>query len=295
MQKKYYFKGKYRWFVFAVCSLVVYTAINIYCSFYCLGVTKSNVETDKMTSPITVVQLTDIHSRIFGNENSRLVSKIEKNKPDIIVISGDIINSNDCDDKITQMEKLLSRLVRIAPVYISMGNQEKEYMKCTEVDLIKQFSKEGAIILDKEYIDVQVKGQQIRIGGIYGYCLPERYDSNDDEVKFLREFEMTDNYKILLSHLPYAWTEYGFTEDYDIDLVFTGHVHGGQVIIPFIGGLYDPEIGFFPGKLKGISNEHNTVVVLSSGLGSDKEKLPRFNNIPEIVALKITPKIMSTE
>ena len=290
MQKKHYFMGRYRSFILVVCSLVVYTAINIYCSFYCLGVTKFNAETDKMTSSITVVQLTDIHSRIFGNENNRLVSKIEKNDPDIIVISGDIINSNDCDNKITQMEKLLSRLVRIAPVYISLGNQEKEYMECTGVDLVKQFSKEGAIILDKEYRDVQVKGQQIRIGGIYGYCLPERYHSNEDEVKFLRQFEMTDNYKVLLSHLPYAWTEYGFTEDYNIDLVFTGHVHGGQVIIPFIGGLYDSEIGFFPGKLMGIVNENNTVVVLSSGLGSGKEKLPRFNNIPEIVVFKITPK-----
>lgn len=288
MQKIFNFMRKYKRYILCIFILTTYISINIYCSYHCLSVTKQDVETDKLISPITIVQLTDIHSSIFGKENKILISQIEKNAPDIIVISGDIINSNDANSKIMQMKSLLSKLACIAPVYISMGNQEIEYMESTGNDLKKLFSEENVIVLDKEYRDIMVKGQQLRIGGVYGYCLPERYESNEDEVGFLREFEMTDSYKILLSHLPYAWTTYGFTSDYDIDLIFTGHVHGGQVILPFVGGLYDPEVGFFPGELKGIYNENNTVVALSSGLGSDTEGLPRFNNIPEIVVLRIT-------
>lgn len=260
--------------------------ISIYCSRYELKTVKYNVSSENIISPITVVQLTDIHSSEFGHENEKLLSKIRQSAPDIIVITGDIINAQD--DNISQSYKLISGLKDIAPVYMSLGNQEIEYMDRTGVDLKNQFSECGAIVLEKDYQDIEIHGQKIRIGGIYGYCLPEKYHSNVDEVNFLRKFEKTEAYKILLSHLPYAWKNYGFTEEYDIDLVFSGHVHGGQVIFPLIGGLYDQETGFFPGKMTGIFYENNTTVVLSSGLGSGKEKLPRINNIPEIVDVRLT-------
>lgn len=260
--------------------------ISIYCSRYELKTVKYNVSSENIISPITVVQLTDIHSSEFGHENEKLLSKIRQRAPDIIVITGDIINAQD--DNISQSYKLISGLKDIAPVYMSLGNQEIEYMDRTGVDLKNQFSECGAIVLEKDYQDIEIHGQKIRIGGIYGYCLPEKYHSNVDEVNFLRKFEKTKAYKILLSHLPYAWKNYGFTEEYDIDLVFSGHVHGGQVIFPLIGGLYDQETGFFPGKMTGIFYENNTTVVLSSGLGSGKEKLPRINNIPEIVDVRLT-------
>lgn len=260
--------------------------ISIYCSRYELKTVKYNVSSENIISPITVVQLTDIHSSEFGHENEKLLSKIRQSAPDIIVITGDIINAQD--DNISQSYKLMSGLKDIAPVYMSLGNQEIEYMDRTGVDLKNQFSECGAIVLEKDYQDIEIHGQKIRIGGIYGYCLPEKYNSNVDEVNFLRKFEKTKAYKILLSHLPYAWKNYGFTAEYDIDLVFSGHVHGGQVIFPLIGGLYDQETGFFPGKMTGIFYENNTTVVLSSGLGSGKEKLPRINNIPEIVDVRLT-------
>lgn len=260
--------------------------ISIYCSRYELKTVKYNVSSENIISPITVVQLTDIHSSEFGHENEKLLSKIRQSAPDIIVITGDIINAQD--DNISQSYKLMSGLKDIAPVYMSLGNQEIEYMDRTGVDLKNQFSECGAIVLEKDYQDIEIHGQKIRIGGIYGYCLPEKYNSNVDEVNFLRKFEKTKAYKILLSHLPYAWKNYGFTAEYDIDLVFSGHVHGGQVIFPLIGGLYDQETGFFPGKMTGIFYENNTTVVLSSGLGSGKEKLPRINNVPEIVDVRLT-------
>lgn len=279
---------KCKWFILGVAGIFLYVVISIFCSYFCLKSTKYVIENDKITSAITIVQLTDIHSRLFGYKNEKLISEIKRNNPDIIVITGDMINAEE--NNIGQLYELILKLNDIAQVYVSLGNQEIEYMERTGIDLEKNISEKGAVVLNKNYRDVQVNRQKVRMGGIYGYCLPERYHLNEDEVKFLREFEATDSYKILLSHLPYAWRNYGFTADYDINLIFSGHVHGGQVIFPVIGGLYDPEFGFFPGKLKGIYYENNTVIVLSSGLGDGKEKLPRFNNIPEIAVAKIIAK-----
>ena len=170
--------------------------ISIYCSRYELKTVKYNVSSENIISPITVVQLTDIHSSEFGHENEKLLSKIRQSAPDIIVITGDIINAQD--DNISQSYKLISGLKDIAPVYMSLGNQEIEYMDRTGVDLKNQFSECGAIVLEKDYQDIEIHGQKIRIGGIYGYCLPEKYNSNVDEVNFLRKFEKTKAYKIFL-------------------------------------------------------------------------------------------------
>ena len=232
---------------------------------------------DINNSPCKIVLLTDIHDCTIDT------TIIAKEKPDLIAVSGDIINS-DCTD-LSIATTLLERLTLIAPTYVSLGNHELEYEERTGEDIAAIFEKTGAIVLDKKYVDVEINNQSVRVGGIYGYCLPERYNhDNEDEIDFLREFEDTDSYKIVLNHLPYSWTHYGISEDYDIDLVLSGHTHGGQIILPFVGGLYDPEFGFFPGKVSGRFDSNDTTVIVSNGIGSANEILPRLNK-PEIVVI----------
>lgn len=227
--------------------------------------------------PCKIVFLSDIHDCTVD------ITIIAKEKPDLIAISGDIINS-DCTD-LSIATTLLERLTLIAPTYVSLGNHELEYEERTGENIAAIFEKTGAIVLDKKYVDVEINNKSVRVGGIYGYCLPERYNhDNEDEIVFLREFEDTDSYKILLDHLPYSWTHYGISEDYDIDLVLSGHTHGGQIILPFVGGLYDPEFGFFPGKVSGRFDSNDTTVIVSNGIGSANEMLPRLNK-PEIVVI----------
>lgn len=232
---------------------------------------------DINNSPCKIVLLTDIHNRSVDT------TVIKQEKPDLIAVSGDIINS-DCTD-LSIATTLLERLALIAPTYVSLGNHELEYEERTGEDIAAIFEKTGAIVLDKKYVDVEINNKSVRVGGIYGYCLPERYNhDNEDEIVFLREFEDTDSYTILLNHLPYSWTHYGISEDYDIDLVLSGHTHGGQIILPFVGGLYDPEFGFFPGKVSGRFDSNDTTVIVSNGIGSANELLPRLNK-PEIVVI----------
>ena len=228
-------------------------------------------------SPCKIVFLSDIHNSTVDT------TVISKEKPDLIAVSGDIINS-DCTD-LSIATTLLERLALIAPTYVSLGNHELEYEEQTGEDIAAIFEKTGAVVLDKKFMDVEINNKSVRVGGIYGYCLPERYNhDNEDEIVFLREFEDTDSYKILLSHLPYSWTHYGISEDYDIDLVLAGHTHGGQIMLPFGGGLYDPEFGFFPGKVSGRFDCNDTTVIVSNGIGSANEFLPRLTK-PEIVVI----------
>lgn len=227
--------------------------------------------------PCKIVLLSDIHDCSIDT------TIIAKEKPDLIAVSGDIINSYS--DDLSIAIKFLEKLTLIAPTYISLGNHEVEYEERTGENITAVFKKTGAVVLDKAYIDVEINNISIRVGGIYGYCLPERYNHNNaDEINFIREFEDTDSYKVLLDHLPYSWTHYDITQDYNIDLVLAGHTHGGQIILPFIGGLYDPEFGFFPGKVSGRFDSNDTTVIVSNGIGSANEMLPRSNK-PEIVVI----------
>ena len=161
-------------------------------------------------------------------------------------------------------------------------------------DITALYESAGATVLNYEYKDITINSQPLRIGGIYGYCLPDKYletgEADPGECKFLWDFENTDRYKILLSHLPIAWLKNDGLEEWDIDCVFSGHLHGGQVILPGIGGVYAPDMGWFPGQLKGIfdSEDGKRHLVLSSGLGNT-ELVPRFNNIPEIACVELMP------
>lgn len=273
--------------------LIIIAAANIYISKYWLKVTVYRIIDDHISLPIHIVQITDLHNSVFGKDNGELVNKVKKQNPDLILITGDLLNVDDSNTDIAV--GLITKLKEIAPVYCSFGNHEYGYKKAYGVDLKVLYEQAGAIVLDKEWVDINVKDTPLRIGGIYGYCLPEKYletkEGMEDEVTFLHNMANTDRYCILLAHLPLCWQKYGSLDDYDIDLIFSGHTHGGQVILPCFGGVYAPDQGWFIGKNWGIFNSRDETkhLILSTGLGSN-EIIPRFNNVPEIVSVVLETK-----
>lgn len=193
---------------------------------------------------------------------------------------------NADEERTDILMNLIQQLVNIAPVYASLGNHEIEYMQLSgNRNLIAQMEEAGATVLDKKYIDIEIKNQKVRLGGIYGYVLSSD-DKEDPEHTFMEKFQDTDRFKILLSHMPEGLLLWKSMEYWDVDLVFSGHVHGGQMRIPFVGGLYDPEEGFFPTYTKGMYECGNGTMVLSAGLGSSRG-IPRVNNLPELVVCEI--------
>lgn len=280
---------KHRIILLILGVLFIVLLFDLYLSNYFLVCTEYIVRTSNINSKIRIIQLTDLHNSTFGKENERLIRKVEEQNPDLICITGDLLNMEE--ENVDIATNLISKLSSNYPVYVSLGNHELGYKYAETEDLIDKFEDAGACVLDFDYKDIKINGENIRIGGLYGYDLPETNEvSRDNEAEFLSNFQNTKDYKLLLTHMPYGWYQAGSLDYWDIDLVLTGHTHGGQVRIPFLGGLYAPDIGWFPGREMGLyySEDMERVMVLSRGLGST-EYIPRFNNIPEIVVVDVLP------
>ena len=273
--------------------LAVCTGILLYRSKYCLTEAQYTIQSDKIISPVRVVQLTDLHNSTFGRDNEKLAELVAQAQPDLIFITGDYLNPKL--ERTDIATGVITKLSAIAPVYVSLGNHETEYLERYGTDLIPLYQDAGATVLEQDYVDVTVHGQNLRIGGLYSYCLSWRYldsgGADPAECAFLSEFQDTDAYTMLLCHMPVCWIQGNSLEDWDVDCVFSGHIHGGQIILPGIGGVYAPDMGWFPGRLRGPypSADGKSTVVLSSGLGNT-EWIPRFHNVPEIVTVDFLPE-----
>lgn len=281
-----------------VLPLLVLLALACLC-YNMLQSSKNSLEVSNYTIPangfsetVRVVQLSDLHNSVFETEEHNLLRMVEQQQPDLIFLTGDLLNADD--PSTTVATDTIRELSAIAPVYVSLGNHEVEYRQNFGTDLVPLYEDAGATVLEREYLDIEVKGQAIRLGGIYGYCLPEKYlktgEADEEECAFVSDFQDTDRYTILLCHMPVCWLINDGLDEWNVDCVFSGHVHGGQVIFPLIGGLYGPDFGWFPGRLEGVyrSGDEQKSLVLSRGLGST-ERVPRFNNIPEIVTVDFVP------
>lgn len=262
-------------------------SISLLASWKLLSVSRYEYSNSKLQHEFTVVQLSDLHNAQFGKDNCRLLKKIEQKSPDIILMTGDMLNSYEESTDIVM--NLVRNASRIAPVYYSMGNHEIEYMENFESNTLKkQLEEAGAVVLDGEYRDTEIAGQQIRIGGIYGYVLDHEWEDGSEQ-RFMEDFQDTDRFKILLSHIPEGLLLWKSMEYWDVDLVFSGHVHGGQARLPFVGGLYDSEEGFFPTYTKGMFQCGNGTMILSAGLGTSGG-IPRINNLPDLVVCTVEGK-----
>ena len=169
---------------------------------HALTITTYNLST--ISTSLRILQLTDLHNSEFGTYNSRLINAVRAQSPDLILLIGDLLNSNEQRTDIAT--NLITQLCEIAPVYCSNGNHEVEYQEKYGVDVDKLYQEAGAVVLEKEYQDIIVNDQKIRLGGIYGYCLPGKYletgEANQEECTFLKDFQNTDLPTILMCHMP---------------------------------------------------------------------------------------------
>ena len=129
----------------------------------------------------------------------------------------------------------------------------------------------------------------------YAFAL-DGHDSTNPETmepevyQYLCDFQDTDLLKIMLAHRPESFILGQASETWNVDLVISGHVHGGQVVLPFVGGLFASDQGFFPDYVHGLYEKNRVDILISSGLGSGLTWVPRFNNPPEVVVLTLTPE-----
>lgn len=274
-------------FVLAIAVVVGYffiTSKNLTINKYSLN--------ESVISSIRILQLSDLHSAEFGDNNEELIDLVKKQSPDLIVMSGDMINRDE--ENLDIITDLISSLSDVAPIYYGYGNHEVDWIESFGFDLEDKLTQAGAVVLNNSYRDVSVNDSELRIGGYMGYYRQPGMLTQDEEQKkveldFANDFENTDRLKILINHIPTQWVDWDYINEYPVDIVFSGHYHGGAIRIPIIDqGLYAPYVGWFPPYTKGMFTGSQATCVLSTGLGSE-HNIPRLNNPPDIVIVDVVP------
>lgn len=217
----------------------------------------------------TIVQLSDLHNSLFGKENEILIDTIKEICPNAVFVTGDLVDSRTKDEEIAL--SLLKKLRSIAPVFYVSGNHESvlpDYFS-----LLSRIRSIGATVLLNE----KVSYRNFIIAGI---------DSEHIDEMGKMSLKRNDKLVLALAHKPQFIKEYA---SLPIDLVFTGHAHGGQFRFPLIGGLYAPGQGIFPKYTSGMYREEDLTMIVSRGLGDGFFSI-RINNPLDLVVCKLRRK-----
>lgn len=255
-----------------------------------------------------IVQISDLHNRNFGENQSYMINKIKKLNPDIVVFTGDLIDYHrfDMDVKSNNMGsiELIKGLRNLKiPMYMVYGNHETKFLPHPNNHyFIQTIQSLGVKILNSDICKIYKDDKYINLLGIqdpYMFVSEKTKGEgrkNDYTDLNLKHGELLDNAlmklqkdldkdktNVLICHRPELLNIYS---KYSLDLVLTGHAHGGQFRIPFIGGLYSPHQGKFPKYTSGIHKQNNTNLIISRGIGNSSFPI-RLNNRPEIVLVSL--------
>lgn len=252
-----------------------------------LEIYKYNVKSEDIPSEFDnfrIVQISDLHNAEFGENNEKLLLMLKQADADIIAITGDMIDSRNTD--IDVAISFAQKAVNIAPVYYVNGNHESRVLG--EYEKLKQgLTDAGVTILENSSADITIGDEAITLIGINDptFCMEFVDDTMEQNIahQLVNVIPDNDNYKVLLAHRPEYFDVYAG----NVDLVLSGHAHGGQFRIPFIGGLVAPGQGFFPEYYEGSHIKENTEMIVSRGIGNSIIPF-RINNKPEIIVAELT-------
>ena len=261
-----------------------------------LEVTKYVVENKKVPKEFdgyNIVQISDLHSKLFGENNKKLIQKIKSLNPDIVVVTGDLIDGENNNYNVAlDFMKEISKLYR---VYYIIGNHEQKSLikkyKDEYKDYFNKLHKIDFVNLDNNKVEIVKGDSNINLYGLtvpyscYKYLF-DNQETTSIDIDFLEEKlgkVDREQFNILLAHTPFYFDEY---EKWGADLTLCGHVHGGIVRLPLVGGLLSPDRKFFPKYDLGKYIKNKSTMIVSKGLGGSKV-LIRVNCKPEIVNIKL--------
>lgn len=245
------------------------------------------VESEKLPEAFAgfrIAHVSDLHNDEFGKDNKKLLKLIENADPDIIAVTGDLIDSYTTDVEIAQ--NFMEKAQQIAPCYYVNGNHEGRVPD--EYETLKEGMKAaGVVVLENDSLILERAGESIRLTGVSDPGFETDYLYGDTEGVMRRHLaELVDGnekFTLLLSHRPELLSVYA---DFDVDLVLSGHAHGGQFRLPFVGGLYAPNQGLMPEIDAGLYTEKNTNLIVSRGVGNSLFPF-RLNNRPEVILVTL--------
>ena len=287
-----------RWWIVIVAIVLILAVILTIRAFYeyaSLVRTDYEIETEKFPGGkrLRLLVLSDLHDRVYGPENEKLLDLMKSCEPDAILLTGDILTASRKKDP-NQVFAFLTKSSKIAPVYYAPGNHERKIKEKKETfgilyDVFRRNLKQNQICyLENEKTDLDENVC------LYGLDLDLKYFpklpyKNKKPIYTAEEMEEDlgkmdpSRYNIILAHSPRYFNAYAAS---GADLVLSGHYHGGAVRIPKLGGVISPQFVFFPEYDKGVYKKENTEMIVSSGCGSHKVHLRLFNK-PEVMVVDI--------
>lgn len=296
----------------AAVILAAASAFEIYREVHSFSVTRYNVTSPrlkKLRRETKILFLSDLHNRIYGRHNERLLQAVRKENPDLILIGGDMLVGR-LDEPFDTAVEFVRQLPDICPVYYANGNHEermKEYAGkygSAFADYRKALEECGVRFLENDIDYLNLNGQKTAVCGlefpIYTYKkFRKSYMEKKDVADYLSAFHTSDDktardpgsipdqYTILLAHNPAYMDAY---LDWGADLILSGHLHGGLVRIPGLGGVVTPQGFFFPKYSGEMTREGEQTVIVSRGLGSHTLNIRLFN-VPELISIRLMPVV----
>ncbi len=255
-----------------------------HCENNSLQVTKIEIKADVLR-PLKIAHLSDLHSKKFGKGQQKLIGAVMSCGADLIAITGDMVNGRDSTQRdLNEAVQLFSALNDYAPVVYVAGNHEHTMAPEALAEFRQDLVSHHITVLANEMVSVQVAGQRVTILG-----MDEDEETPSDKRTLMQDFEIQDGFRLLLCHYPdrFALDGEDSYQNYCFDLMLSGHTHGGQIILPGIGGVYARNQGFFPKYYKGSYGDMPKMIV-SGGLGPSFFPARIFNR-PEVVCVIVSP------
>jgi predicted MPP superfamily phosphohydrolase len=241
------------------------------------------IASDKLKSPHRFVVISDLHQWRYGKHNERLIKAVRDAAPELILIPGDLIVSNQ-PQGFAVVRELLAALTEIAPVYFANGNHESrledpEYLCFAEYQQLKrEMAACGVHILNNARETISIGGDTLSIVGLelplYYYRKGVHTALSKDALRELLGDSDPDTFEILLAHTPTYLSEYF---DWGADLILSGHYHGGLVCLPGIGSIISPQFELFPKHSFGKFEQGQATALVSRGMGTHTFHIRIFN------------------
>lgn len=271
--------------------------------FYTEKIPDEGAEEQTGEESLRFVVLSDLYNYVFEGGNGEIADLVSNTFPDAILVSGNMISADAENTDV--IVSLMKRLVMIAPVYYTYGEQEMKYVsshseaaagaETDSIDPLREvLEKEGVVVLNEEFTDVNLYGVSVRIGGMFNKAYEmtnlrgEVKKSSKTTWKFLKKFQKAESYKIMLCSRPQSFIYGNACKDWNVDLVVSGGDLGGLVVLPHYGGVFGGSGNYFPEYIHGMYERDNVNIFISSGLSAPRQLIPRFNNPPEVAVLDIT-------
>lgn len=254
------------------------------------------LESEKIKSDVTIAMLADLHNHCYGENNEILLREIERHSPDFVCLAGDmLIGHSQLPYDIGQ--NMVKELAKQYPVFYGLGNHESRMRQDRKIygdryeDYMNPIKELKAHVLVNEAAEIEVENNRFKI---YGYDLPQKYFEKFNNYEFqesevedaLGSCDTSDNcYTILLAHNPVYFKQYAA---WGADLTLSGHLHGGIIRLPLIGGVITPQAKLFPRYCAGKYSLGKKQMIVSRGLGTHTIPI-RFNNKPELSVIHLKP------